>query len=185
LRLQGIVAVTAGLTHSLALDGAGALWAWGYNGRGGLGDGTTADSPWPNPVGGLGAVTDSAGGEFHSVAVLADGYVWAWGGNNYCQLGNGSLEDSPVPVMVDFGDAVPPDQGNVLRGARQGPDVRLEFAAAPAQRWRVYRDGDKRSIGRTAVPPDATGTTFLDADPPAPSFYYLRGLSACSSTPGP
>ncbi|HQQ91016.1 MAG TPA: glycosyl hydrolase family 28 protein [Kiritimatiellia bacterium] len=42
--LGGIVSLAAGLHHALARDRDGALWAWGHNGFGQLGDGNVADS---------------------------------------------------------------------------------------------------------------------------------------------
>lgn len=41
--LLGIELVSAGPTHTLALDSSGQVWAWGYNGAGALGDGTTTN----------------------------------------------------------------------------------------------------------------------------------------------
>src|SRR5437773_753599 len=42
--LSGVVAVAVGGLHSLALKSDGTVWAWGYNGYGQLGDGTTMNS---------------------------------------------------------------------------------------------------------------------------------------------
>ena len=39
--LTSMVAIAAGETHSMALRSDGTVWAWGYNGYGQLGDGTT------------------------------------------------------------------------------------------------------------------------------------------------
>ncbi|MCZ7534734.1 MAG: RCC1 domain-containing protein [Acidimicrobiia bacterium] len=44
--------VSAGRYHSCALRASGALWCWGYNGKGQLGDGTTTNRPSPTRVGG-------------------------------------------------------------------------------------------------------------------------------------
>jgi alpha-tubulin suppressor-like RCC1 family protein len=49
LRLP-VAAVAAGQTHSLALDAAGRIWAWGGNAFGQLGAGGTTDSTIPVPV---------------------------------------------------------------------------------------------------------------------------------------
>jgi alpha-tubulin suppressor-like RCC1 family protein len=41
--LAGVVALASGAHHALARDRSGALWAWGHNGFGQLGDGGSAD----------------------------------------------------------------------------------------------------------------------------------------------
>jgi alpha-tubulin suppressor-like RCC1 family protein len=47
--MTGVAAVAAGGWHTLALKTDGSLWAWGYNGGGQLGDGTTTDRSSPSP----------------------------------------------------------------------------------------------------------------------------------------
>src|SRR5262249_21863029 len=51
----GITRIAAGGAHSLALRGDGAVFAWGANGSGQLGDGTIIQRTRPVPVPGLGA----------------------------------------------------------------------------------------------------------------------------------
>ena len=59
-----VVELAAGNAHSLALDGTGDVWAWGSDGNGQLGDGTTASSEsTPTRVGGLAHVTAIAAGD--------------------------------------------------------------------------------------------------------------------------
>ena len=41
--LEGIAAMVSGIHHVLVRDRAGAIWAWGHNGYGQIGDGTVAD----------------------------------------------------------------------------------------------------------------------------------------------
>lgn len=48
-----ITAIAAGAYHALALKDNGTVWAWGYNGKGQLGDGTTTDRSTPVQVQGL------------------------------------------------------------------------------------------------------------------------------------
>jgi hypothetical protein len=103
--LAFIVAVSAGNSHSLALDQNGAVWAWGSNTYGELGDGTTVQRSAAVPVIGpdglpLGGVVSISAGFSHSLAVKADGSVWAWGRNNSGQLGNGTTTDTSIPVQV-------------------------------------------------------------------------------------
>lgn len=73
--------------------------AWGWNGVGQLGKGTTGDESTPTQVPGLGRVGAVAAGYHHSLAVKG-GEVWAWGWNATGQLGNGTTVDSAVPVKV-------------------------------------------------------------------------------------
>jgi alpha-tubulin suppressor-like RCC1 family protein len=43
----GFASVAAGSAHTEAVKTDGALWAWGYNGNGQLGDGTTTERHTP------------------------------------------------------------------------------------------------------------------------------------------
>jgi alpha-tubulin suppressor-like RCC1 family protein len=98
--LSDVVAVVAGYGHSLALKSDGTVWAWGFNGHGQLGDGTTETRAAPIQVSGLGGVVKIAAGDAHSVAVKGDGTVWAWGSNVGGQLGDGTTTDRPTPLQV-------------------------------------------------------------------------------------
>ena len=81
-------------------DGASGAQAWGQNGNGQLGDGTTTDRNTPVTVNNLSGVKTLATGWDHSLALKEDGTVWAWGNNSYGQLGNGTTTDSHTPVKV-------------------------------------------------------------------------------------
>jgi alpha-tubulin suppressor-like RCC1 family protein len=100
---SGVVAISAGIVHSLALKSDGSVWAWGFNGSGQLGDGTTTPRPTPVQVSGLGAgsgVVAIAAGTNFSFALKADGTVWAWGANFGGQLGDGTFNQRVTPVQV-------------------------------------------------------------------------------------
>jgi len=95
--LSGIVAVSAGAEHVLAIDSQGGLWAWGNNYADRLG---TATAEWhsavpvrPEGVEGRVFTAVSAGYE-HSLALDADGTVWMWGASD------SHLPSSPVPACV-------------------------------------------------------------------------------------
>ncbi len=98
--LSKAVQVAAGGEHSLALLANGTVMAWGDNGNGQLGDGTTVSSDVPVVVKGLTNVKAISAGDLFSVAVLANGTVMAWGRNNSGQLGNATFTDSNSPVAV-------------------------------------------------------------------------------------
>ena len=92
--------IAAGDHHCLALKSDGTVWAWGYNGHGQLGDGTTTDRPTPVQVTGLSGVTAIAAAEYHSLALKSDGTVWAWGRNEKGELGDGTTIGRRTPVQV-------------------------------------------------------------------------------------
>ena len=91
-----IKAIAAGGSHALALDSEGAVWGWGYNGYGQVGDVLTTKSntiypvkvPFLDPPRAVRIVKIAAGGS-HSLALDSEGYIWGWGYNYFGQLGNG------------------------------------------------------------------------------------------------
>jgi alpha-tubulin suppressor-like RCC1 family protein len=96
--LTGITAIAAGVEFSLALRGAdGAVFAWGYNFEGQLGNGTSGSNSnlpvrvW-SPIGTccLTAVKAIAAGGYHCLARMSDGSVLAWGNDDRGQLGDGT-----------------------------------------------------------------------------------------------
>ncbi len=104
--LTGVTAIASGSYSSIALQGDGTVWAWGWNDTGQLGDGTTTDRytpvqvKGPGGVGVLTGVTAISSDWHHTIALKGDGTVWAWGYNYYGQLGDGTATDRHTPVQV-------------------------------------------------------------------------------------
>lgn len=93
--------IAAAYQHTCALNAAGGVQCWGYNGFGQLGDGTTTDSASPVAVTELasGVAAVAVGGD-HTCALTTAGAVQCWGHNDYGELGNGTTMDSATPVAV-------------------------------------------------------------------------------------
>ena len=91
--------------HSLAIGSDRNLYAWGQNGFGQLGNGTTTDSSAPVAIslpGGVQATAVAAGLD-DSVALGSNGLVYAWGDNSFDELGDGvSGGTSTTPVAVSL-----------------------------------------------------------------------------------
>lgn len=99
--------LAGGDRHLCLIRDDGAVWCWGGNEAGQLGDGTTEDRARPvrarTPPGVK--FTEVTAGENQTCALAADHTVWCWGSNDSGQLGivnaAGALAaGSPVPVQV-------------------------------------------------------------------------------------
>jgi alpha-tubulin suppressor-like RCC1 family protein len=94
-------AISAGGNHTVARRADGALYAWGWNRQGQLGDGSNNDRTTPVIVsGGVTTWKQVAQGELHTLALRTDGTLWAWGYNQNGQLGDGTTADKTTPVQV-------------------------------------------------------------------------------------
>jgi alpha-tubulin suppressor-like RCC1 family protein len=101
LKLDGILAITAGADHSLAIKKDGTVWSWGANWYGQLGDGSTLNQFSPVQVQNLDQALSVSGGVLHSTAIKKDGSVWAWGNNEHHQLANETLgKQSLIPAKI-------------------------------------------------------------------------------------
>ena len=107
--LSSVTTIAAGYDHSLALKSDGTVWAFGENGNGQLGDGTSVDKDCPVQVQGLpndARVIQVAASSASSYALDDRGRVWGWGRNQYGNLGQGttsastSVQASPVLVPL-------------------------------------------------------------------------------------
>lgn len=103
--VQNIIDVSAGDEHhNLALRNDGIVFAWGTNGVGQLGDGTTyINRNNPVLVSNLTDVIDVEAGFYHSLALKSDGTVWAWGVTDSVNWGwnNNKSVNSCAGIWID------------------------------------------------------------------------------------
>lgn len=98
--LGGLVSsVSAGELHSMAIQ-EGALYAWGYNATGQVGDGTNTSRSSPVLVVGMSSgITAASSGGIYSLAIQ-NGTAYSWGYNRFGQLGDGTTIDHNTPMPI-------------------------------------------------------------------------------------
>jgi len=159
---RGIIAVSAGTSHSLVLKSDGTVWAWGSNALGQLGNGTTSFSEGLVQVSGLRDVIAISAEGHNSLALKSDGTVWAWGTNSNGQLGDGTTEPSSIPVRVL-------DLDNVT-----------DISVGPLHGLALRNDGTVWAWGYNRNGGLATGSSHLNVVRPA-RVLSLNGVEAIST----
>lgn len=103
---SGVRAISAGGDHTCAVTTAGAVFCWGANNVGQLGDGTIVNRNMPVVVSGeASGVQAITLGYYHSCALSTAGAVSCWGYDAVGSLGDGTTGDdnhyrlTPVPVV--------------------------------------------------------------------------------------
>jgi alpha-tubulin suppressor-like RCC1 family protein len=99
----GVIAIAAGNEHTCAVKSDQAVYCWGRNTNGALGDGTASNRDVPTLVTSLGAGSGAAGvsaGSGYTCAVRYDGATFCWGYNGFGQLGDGTTTASLVPKLI-------------------------------------------------------------------------------------
>lgn len=90
-------------SHMGAVTTGQALWLWGYNATGQLGDNsiTTKSSPVQTVMGGK--WNQVSCGRDHTGAIAFDGTLWMWGRNGLGQLGDNTITHRSSPVQTVSG----------------------------------------------------------------------------------
>jgi alpha-tubulin suppressor-like RCC1 family protein len=109
--LAGVIALSSGHRHTCALLSDGTVRCWGDNWTGQLGDGTSVNRSFAQPVcnapgsgaactGGsvLSGVIGVTGGGYHSCGLLVGSIPVCWGNNSEGQLGDGTTVSRVNPV---------------------------------------------------------------------------------------
>jgi alpha-tubulin suppressor-like RCC1 family protein len=191
-----VVSVAAGKQAAYALLSNGTVLAWGMNGHGQLGDGTSIESDLPQYVCAVAAkapcgpgsylhgITAVSGGALFALALTEHGEVLGWGSNGYAELGGSSSSEcgrtskncQPVPKPV---------QG--LEGVTQiaaGGDFSLALSRGTIYAW---GDAEGGHLGNsTLTDPEVCLQQTLCARTPRPveGLPPVAGISAAASEPG-
>ena len=160
--LSGVVSISAGVGFSLAALESGKAMAWGANGQGQLGDGTTANTDLPAAVSGASGVTAVSAGAEHSLALLSGGAVLAWGANLVGQLGDGSSGGiSDVPVTVSgLSGATAISAGGIPAGGEDEHSLAL-LSNGTIMGWGSSLSG-QLAAATTNVPEPAAGLSSVE-----------------------
>jgi hypothetical protein len=159
VEVPALVAIASGRDHAYGLDASGRIWAWGDNGDGQVGDGTTTDRRTPVRL----ALTDVVAveaGHYHGIAIRSDGTVWTWGYGSLGQLGLGSTSNRSTPTQVPG-----------LAGIAQ-------VAAGRDMSYAVRADGTALAWGGNSFGEVGDGTTTRRSSPVAvPGLGGVREIS--------
>ena len=97
---EGVVLVTAGDSHSCAINEDGIAYCWGLGSSGQLGNGFLINRLTPFPVAGGHTFTAIVAAETHSCGITSTGQAYCWGLNNVGQLGDGTATSKASPTLV-------------------------------------------------------------------------------------
>ena len=197
--LTGVVAISAGRYHNVAIIADGTLRSWGGNYDAQLGDGTLSDRRTPikvHGVGDVGFLEDVAEISVfgHNLAMGTDGTIWGWGPNGGGQLGDGTMTlYRTTPVVLSSLSGVTGVAAGSYHSLFFGPGLADEAAPMVLVTWPV--DGDYEGVAPyivvrfsepvTNVSPDDLMLSVGEAvsvtgDGEGPYIFTLAGME-----PGP
>jgi alpha-tubulin suppressor-like RCC1 family protein len=96
-----VIAISAGVIHSLFLDRNGKVWSCGYGEYGRLGHGNDTEQLIPKHIEGLSDVIAIGAGVNHSLFLDRNGKVWSCGNGDYGRLGHGDTTDRWIPKQIE------------------------------------------------------------------------------------
>ena len=160
--------IAGGQAHSLAVDSAGTVWAWGDNTHGQLGDGTTTGTSSPVKTGAPASSAVTAG-LLSSAALTRDGTVSTWGDNAYGQLGDGTTTQRPSPVTV-------PGLSNLTQVAAGNYHMLALKSDGTVVAWGLDNAG-QLGDGTTDTGNSTVTVTGSNADPTSSTPVDVKGLT--------
>jgi alpha-tubulin suppressor-like RCC1 family protein len=90
--------ITSGSAHTCVHTSTNAVYCWGFNGFGQLGDQTRNDQSTPFLI--ADSWLDIAAGERSTCGIQPDHTLWCWGANEHGQIGDTTFIDRDVPTII-------------------------------------------------------------------------------------
>jgi alpha-tubulin suppressor-like RCC1 family protein len=175
--LKGIVAISAGDGHSMALDSQGHVLTWGSNRYGQLGNGEGGSGVYellpvkvvgPDGTGQLENIVSISAGYWHCTAIDSSGNIWIWGDSANGRLGLGEHVPANVNRPHKIGVVYNLDQNDFHFGIQDSVDAALsgdELEASPATYYESVNLGSKSVTLRSSEPLswDIVTSTIIDS----------------------
>ena len=170
--------ISAGSWSALAIDTTDTVWAWGWNDRGQLGNGSTADRQY-SPV----RVQDPTGtnqgfqasqictGTNHTLAIDKEGTAWAWGDNGNGRLGNGTVKNARTPTQIN---------GFLQQNNADAGFKAARISAGSQHSLAIGQDGNAYSWGDNQYGQLGTGNDMAQSSNPTPvpfNSLLITGVS--------
>lgn len=149
---ESVIDVATGQETSCAIGQSGALYCWGRNDYGQIGDGTTTNRPSPVQISMGSGVTVSKIAlsiSYNYACAITNVDVRCWGQNDNGELGNGTQTASSVPTIVTG------LQGNTFTDITTGGETTCIVASGAVRCWGTNAYGvlDTSShVGMSLVP---------------------------------
>ena len=170
--------ISAGSWSALAIDTTDTVWAWGWNNRGQLGNGSTANRQY-SPV----RVQDPTGtnqgfqasqictGTNHTLAIDKEGTAWAWGDNGNGRLGNGTVKNARTPTQI---------KGFLQQNNADAGFKAARISAGSQHSLAIGQDGNAYSWGDNQYGQLGTGNDTAQSSNPTPvpfNSLLITGVS--------
>lgn len=133
------------------LNAQSALWTWGANTKGELGNGNSATVLKPEAIHAAYWTALSAGHSF-SIGIKPDGTLWSWGINEFNQLGDGANTDRNIPQQIYSASGTAGKWINVSSGYAHSAGIRENGSLWTWGLNTSYQLGDGTYVGTRNLP---------------------------------
>lgn len=169
--VSGANSIARGCSTSFAVLSDGSALAWGANGGGRLGDGTTTDRPVPVSISlpngkSFAKISTSSS---HALAVATDGSLFGWGGNSNGQLAAdpNALSFSASPRVIAIGSTT----AVAASATDSSPFSVVVTAAGTVLKWGGWSTSDYSPTAMSLPTADIASRTLRDV-----TTYYSAAV---------